>query len=232
MVLKMKKQPIHKKLVQAPSIQNKSIQIASTIKKGEGFSLVELLAVMVLLGLLSAIATPIYLKYKKNMALNLFLTNSAKLGRATIDCFSKALQPDDISECDELTEIGLRCDSCKTQRGATDPTNHKRICYEMELSVGGNQYLSCVSIDTDALAFQQTIKGPIGGSSQHIKHCYKDNPPDDPLNPNNCQTGSFDVCDTIVHPLQECQVATDCSGVGSFCHQAQGKCDLSDGSCK
>ena len=194
-------------------------------KQNRGYSLIEVLVAVSIVGLLSAIATVTYVKYKENAVLSAFVTNATNIARATVNCFSGAIQQGELSECDELSEISVRCDSCKTKQGATDPANHRRICYEMELSLGGKRYLGCVSINEEDLSFHQSIRET--GGTDNIKFCYKDTPPSDPSNPNNCQTGSFDSCDTLIYPLEKCQ--SSCSS--GFCHQSKGKCK-SDGACE
>ena len=195
-------------------------------KKRGGFSLIEILVVVVILGLLSAIAIPAYQGYRRNAVLSVFITNALSIGKSTINC----LIDEDRADCVTLAQVNVKCEHCTGMNGMADVVSGDNICYNMKIEVGSDEYLACVGINAWRLHIHQAIKGPIGTGVDPLKHCYSDAPVPSP-NPDGCVAGRHDSCDSLIHPLRRCTGTGQgtCSS-NQVCAEAEGRC-RSNGVC-
>ena len=74
------------------------------LNKEKGFTLIELMIVIAIIGILASIAVPIYGSYTKRAKFTEVIVAAVTVQRALEDCFSTHLN---VSSCNEWTEIGI-----------------------------------------------------------------------------------------------------------------------------
>ncbi len=107
------------------------------IKSNKGFSLVEILVAVSIIGIISAIAIPAFQDYRANASKVAGDTSIGNVARA----FQNCLVLKDISECRSLSGIGVTCADCDTS------TTGDKFCAQIEKKVGGDTFRACVDFD-------------------------------------------------------------------------------------
>lgn len=187
-------------------------------KRYYGFSLIELLVVVGIMGTLAAVAIPAYNQYRKNAAEGAFSTTQTNIARA----FSACVAVNDFTSCDTLAEINMNCPDC-------DPavTMRPLFCVDMETDIGGETYKGCVSSNSGTGTVARTI---------NINTCYDDGGAI-MVGLVTCTTGddsSTEIgCETQSSPLVRCTTATECTDAGhDYCIGGKtGECDPTAATC-
>ena len=186
-------------------------------KKRKGFSLIELLVVVGIMGTLAAVAIPAYNKYRKNAAEGAFTSTASNVGRAFHACM--AVNP--FTDCDSLAKINVDCNQCLSVTHATAPN----FCVNLEEEIAGQVYKGCVTSDAASGKTVLTL---------NIKSCYDEAGVPSGSNPHSCTGAAYDAaCDPLIVPLVECSSDSDCvgGGTGNYCQQVNGTCDTTSALC-
>ncbi len=153
--------------------------------------MVELLTVVAIMAVLTALAVPTYLKYRKESGLKAMAADAQNIKKAALICAS--MFP--FSACDTDAEIGIQ-----VFRLGTIVKNPPHLCFPFKRDIGGIAYNQCVHINTSTGGHSETNSEPFCNSKAA-----------DHLNP-----GSFIY---TRHPNNiECGSAADCPATHSFCY--------------
>ena len=112
----------------------------SFLKNNRGFSLLEVLAAVTIIGILSAIAIPQFQNYKEGAAFTVAGTSVSAMARAYNTCVAFK----DHNDCNELDEIKISCPSATC---TTDTTTAGKFCAVYEKEISGKNFKLCVSVD-------------------------------------------------------------------------------------
>ena len=181
----------------------------------KGFSLVELLSALVILGVLIAISIPQFKKHSQAAHLTATRADLREIVKATLICASEK----SFSQCDSLAEIGIKDISMiflsSDQTVVSSHTSKSpRVCYKLARAVTGERQLGCVSINMDEGTFKQHVS---------VRECYATDPvtmafvlPNPPL---PCRGGSdcppaHPLCSNL-HRSTNCDANACCHGVHS-----------------
>ena len=124
----------------------------------KGFSLVEVLVAVSIIGIISAIAIPQFQDYRKQASRTAGDTSVGNIGRAYQNCIVLK----DFTECDSLGELGITCADCTSNTDATD-----NFCASISKTVGGDTFKTCV----DFIGSNLTGRAYGGSLMDNIKVC-------------------------------------------------------------
>ena len=132
------------------------------LKNKRGFSLIELMVVVAIMGILASIGIPQYLSYRRDAAMGALGSDLDNVVRAFNVCNS-ARGWDQCNTLDELNISNLN----HGQDPATDAWGAKapNFCVDIERTIGPVDYQSCVSVN--AVSGMSTI-------TSNIQSCYDD----------------------------------------------------------
>lgn len=111
------------------------------LKNKKGFSLLEILVAVAIIGIITAIAVPSYNANRKEAAKVAGTTSMANIHKAFQNC--TVLKK--FTDCNSLGAIGISCPDCASEK--VDTAGSEKFCAHIEKSTGGQTFLACVSVD-------------------------------------------------------------------------------------
>jgi len=105
--------------------------------KKKGFSLIELLVVVTIIGVLAAVAIPVYNNYRRNAAQSAILSSLNTVGKA----FAACLTLNQWGDCDSIGEMQVSCPGCMND---SSDTGMSSFCTNVSNEVGGTTYTGCL----------------------------------------------------------------------------------------
>ena len=130
-----------KSLIKDFMLHSKASVTTKKIRKNLGFSLIELLVVVAIIGILAAVAIPAYNQYRKTAALGAMSSDATNIVRAVTAC----LTVNPFSSCDELTDTKLGLNTQGVSGGITGKAPN--VCFHFPREIAGTTYSQCVSVD-------------------------------------------------------------------------------------
>ena len=200
----------------------------------KGFSLIEILVVITLMGIITAIAVPSYTKYKKQANEGVVKSSLGAIGRGAAACITLGNR----SSCTSLTQVGVTCPSgltCAANSGAAQADATKPLCYEVT-SGGATGAKGCVSISLEGAVARVTgITGTGLACSSTTPYCVGSTV----TCPSGCTVtaagGHSDTCNASGQVVQSVSgdTAADTCGTNTYnrtladlpkCHATNGTC--------
>ena len=165
------------------------------LKNNRGFSLVEVLIAVSIIGIISAIAVPQFQDYRANASLVAGDSTANNIVRAYNNCIAL----NTYAQCNTLTGIKVSCSECTDGSHASNGN----FCVHYDKKIGAKDFRMCVSVNSAG-----TVNKTIGGDFEVChKFC------------NGARTNSTDPCHTeptaatVKSPIKTCTsttVADDC----------------------
>ena len=111
-------------------------------KNKKGFSLIELMVVVAIMGILASIGIPQYLAYRNRAQYGALGTEATNIARVFMTCISTS----PFNACDDLEALDVDSDvtgQTANYEGASSPN----FCVDFERTIGADMVKSCVSIN-------------------------------------------------------------------------------------
>ena len=187
------------------------------LKNKKGFSLLEVLIGVTIIGIVGAIALPRFANYQETAAVTAAVSTGKNVAKAYNLCTAtKAV-------CGSMANLNISCETCKV---AIDGAS--AFCVPMIQTISGKDFRSCVSISKGNGKITQTYGGQFKFCHQKCKN----------TTPGNCQnvgdvvtTGTLTKCDNNADCTADSGGNFDTPQCIARTSQTAGTCK-SDGTCQ
>ena len=135
------------------------------LKNKKGFSLLEVLIAVAIIGIISAIAIPQFADQRKNAAQVASDTSASNIAKA----FQNCVVLNSFSKCDSLAKLKVSCPAGSTcTSGGTSPT----FCADLKRGTAGqDDFNVCVSVNSTNGTINRTYGGALIGEQRCITTC-------------------------------------------------------------
>ena len=199
------------------------------LKNNRGFSLLEVLVAVAIIGIISGIAVPQFTKYRNNASKVATETSGKNIASAFRNC----LGLNTLGECDTLAKIGIDCPKGATCSVGKDSTNNSKFCAEIEATIGAKTYKTCVEVDLGTDKVIQKFGGTLVKKicKLTLSNCADDD--DDGTHSSSTTCTKQSDCTNGVTPPKSCSTSggTPVPGSWSCATPDDGDCDATAGTC-
>ena len=112
--------------------------VTNITKNNKGFSLLEVLVGVSIIGIISAIAVPTFTKYRESASLTAGNTTADNIVKAYRNC----LVLNNHAQCNTLARINMTCPDCKE----LSTPHASNFCAYYDKPIGGQDFKLCVSV--------------------------------------------------------------------------------------
>ena len=126
----------------------------------KGFSLIEILVAVSIIGIISAIAIPGFQNYRKDAAKVAGDTSVSNIAASFTNC--TVLK--EFSDCNTIGKLGVTCSDC------TEHNTNDKMCIQLSKTIGGDDFKACFSVDSTKTPHE--IKRTVGGSLLGKEVCH------------------------------------------------------------
>ena len=167
------------------------------LKSKQGFSLIEVLVAVAIIGIISAIAVPQFTANRNEAAKVAMNTSAGNVAKAFKNCVTLK----SFGECDSLGKIKVSCPAGATCDSGKNATN-SLFCAEIHKGKTGSEFEVCVSVNSVSGAEVRTYDGGLLGKICHLKET-------DASTPANCEARNSGAEFALNGP-QTCTQDSDC----------------------
>ena len=183
------------------------------LKNNKGFSLLEVLVGVSIIGIMAAIAVPIYQDYQDKAGLAAGNTTASNMLKAYKACVTL----NNLAACNSLSDISLTCPDCKDLgSGISDSGTVTPFCGYFEKAQGAKNFRVCVSVDPATNLETRTYGGT-------LKVCYN----------NWVQSASSytGAAVNLMSPVKPCEKPSNCGNAGGATYDCKANTTTTAGTC-